>query len=202
VAAGVDQVEFDVQRTLDGVPAVIHDETLDRTTSLHGRLDAHDWATLHSGAPDLPSLDTLCVWARPRTVGLMLELKQPDDRARDDGLVPAVLAVLRRHSLVGRTVVISFDHLSLGQLHRLDPDARAGFLYGRAAPDAWPGWASGIHAHHTWVTPELCARAHAGGQYVHAWGFEPERATVERLVSAGVDSLSADDPRRLVSLLR
>jgi glycerophosphoryl diester phosphodiesterase len=69
-------------------------------------------------------------------------------------------------------------------------------------PEEWPAWSTGIHPFHAWVTPELCARAHTGGLYVHAWGFGPDRETIAALVSAGVDSLSDDDPRRLVTVLR
>jgi len=203
VAAGVDQVEFDVQRTRDGVPIVIHDETLDRTTPIRGRVDATTWPVIQTGAVQIPSLAELCAWAAPRRVGLMLELKQSETASRDDGLVPAVLAVLQHHALLDRTVSISFDHPSLAQLRDLEPHGRAAPLYGRRMrPADWPSWAAGIHPHHSWITPELCARAHAGGQYVHAWGFVPDRDTVAALVRSGVDSLSADDPRALVAVLR
>jgi len=191
-----------VQRTRDGVPIVIHDDTFDRTTSLHGSVAATDWAAIRAGASQVPSLDELCTWVANKTVGFVLELKQRRDD-RDDGLVPAVLPILQAHKLMDRTVVISFDHASLAQLHALEPQARTAPLYGRRMrPEAWPAWSAGIHPFHAWVTPELCARAHAGGQYVHAWGFEFEREAVAALVNAGVDSLSADDPRRLVELLR
>lgn len=197
----MDEVEFDVQLTRDGVPIVIHDETLDRTTALRGRVDAHDWATIRAGAPSVPSLDALCGWASTRTVGLMLELKQPDG-ARDVGLVPAVLPILRRHGVLDRTVSISFDHPSVAQLLALEPAARAGLLYGGTDPRDWLRGVAGIHPHHRWVTPALCARAHADGLYVHAWGFDPTAEDVRRLVDAGADSLSADDPRALVAVLR
>jgi glycerophosphoryl diester phosphodiesterase len=38
VRCGVDLVEFDVQLTADGVPVVIHDESLERTTTGAGRV--------------------------------------------------------------------------------------------------------------------------------------------------------------------
>jgi len=114
-----------------------------------------------------------------------------------------VLLALRSHRLVDRTVAISFDHASLAQLHALEPRAQTAPLYGRRMrPESWPAWSAGIHPFHAWITPELCARAHADGLYVHAWGFDPTVEEVTRLVSAGVDSLSADDPRRLVTMLR
>jgi glycerophosphoryl diester phosphodiesterase len=191
-----------VQRTRDGVPIVIHDDTLDRTTPLTGPVAATDWAAIRAGAPQVPSLDELCDWAGGNAVGLMLELKQRFD-SRDDGLVPAVLPALRSDRLLDRTVVISFDHASLAQLHALEPHARTAPLYGRRMrPESWPAWSAGIHPFHAWITADLCARAHADGLYVHAWGFDPTAGEVTRLVSAGVDSLSADDPRGLVALLR
>ena len=35
---GVDGVEFDIQMSADGVPVVIHDDTLERTTNGKGRV--------------------------------------------------------------------------------------------------------------------------------------------------------------------
>src|SRR5919199_4154952 len=43
---GADWIECDVHLSRDGVPVVIHDETLDRTTSGHGPVHAHTLAEL------------------------------------------------------------------------------------------------------------------------------------------------------------
>lgn len=48
VDVGVDAVEFDVRVTRDGVPVVIHDATLDRTTSAVGKVNARTAAELES----------------------------------------------------------------------------------------------------------------------------------------------------------
>ncbi len=45
-AMGVDMVELDVRKTRDGVLVLMHDETLDRTTGLTGRLEDHTYADL------------------------------------------------------------------------------------------------------------------------------------------------------------
>lgn len=72
------------------------------------------------------------------------------------------------------------------------------------APSGWPSGIAGLHLHHHWVTTDRCARAHEDGLYVHGWGLgDPiDPALVRSLVAAGIDSLSADDPRQLVALLR
>ncbi|MGB4916244.1 MAG: glycerophosphodiester phosphodiesterase family protein, partial [Propionicimonas sp.] len=46
VELGAEGVEFDVQLSADGIPVVIHDETLDRTTDGHGRVVDHTLAQL------------------------------------------------------------------------------------------------------------------------------------------------------------
>ena len=44
--AGFDWVECDIWNSLDGIPIVIHDETLDRTTTGHGKISEHRWVDL------------------------------------------------------------------------------------------------------------------------------------------------------------
>jgi glycerophosphoryl diester phosphodiesterase len=223
VRCGVDLVEFDVQRTADGVPVVIHDETLERTTTGAGRvrehtlaeiqaLDAGSWFAAAFAGERVPSLDELLGWAAPRTVGLMLELKQPvpgSGEPRDDELVPAVLKTVRSRRLLERTLFISFDHPSIARLLALEPSARSALLSdGPAlvdplAPARAVRGTLGLHVRWRWVSRELCDKAHDSGLHVHAWGLgRPISAdVVRRLVGFGVDSLSADAPDELIALL-
>ena len=223
VRCGVDLVEFDVQRTADGVPVVIHDETLERTTSGAGRvrertlaqiqaLDAGRWFGQGFAGERVPSLDELLDWAASRTVGLMLELKQPvpgSGEPRDDELVPAVLETVRSHRLLERTLFISFDHPSIAWLLALEPSARSALLSdGPAlvdplAPARAVSGTLGLHVRWRWVSKELCDTAHAAGLHVHAWGLGRPISdeVVRRLIAFGVDSLSADAPDELIALL-
>src|SRR5207247_1736958 len=85
VALGVDAVECDVHLSADGVPVVIHDHTLDRTTDGRGpvrdhtleqlkRLDAGAWRGAEFAGQRLPTLDELLGWCASR-VPLPIELK-------------------------------------------------------------------------------------------------------------------------------
>lgn len=223
VEIGVDAIEFDVQRTADAVPIVIHDATLDRTTNGHGPVRERRWSEireLDAGshfAPEhssehVPALEELLVWARAQTVGLVLELKQPapgDGRPRDEGLVEAVLAQLAASGLLERTLLISFDHPSIAEATLREPRARAALLTeGPALVDplapmrAVPG-AVGMHVRWQWISRALCDDAHDAGLHVHAWGHRhpQDPRTVRRLVETGVDSLSADAPDQLLAVL-
>lgn len=46
IAMGVDVVEIDLKKTKDGVLILMHDETIDRTTSGHGKPADYTWAEL------------------------------------------------------------------------------------------------------------------------------------------------------------
>ena len=46
VELGVEYVEFDVRRTRDGFPVVVHDQTVDRTTNGSGAVQELDLAAI------------------------------------------------------------------------------------------------------------------------------------------------------------
>jgi glycerophosphoryl diester phosphodiesterase len=48
VSIGVEMVEMDVRRSKDGVLVIMHDETLDRTTTCHGKVADHTLAELRA----------------------------------------------------------------------------------------------------------------------------------------------------------
>jgi len=61
IRLSIDIIETDVQHTRDGVLVIMHDQTVDRTTNGHGRVDDLTWAQLRklrlragSGGPDAP----------------------------------------------------------------------------------------------------------------------------------------------------
>jgi glycerophosphoryl diester phosphodiesterase len=114
---GCDGIEFDVRLSSDGVPVLLHDETLDRVQGRPGRVDAVRAEELEEfGVPSLA--DALA--AVPHATMLDVELK-----ARHDRTVVEVLAAGRGPGLVN-AVVSSFDPDTLERIGGLAP--------------AWPRW--------------------------------------------------------------
>jgi glycerophosphoryl diester phosphodiesterase len=202
---------------------LLHDDTLDRTTSGRGPLrertlselgllDAGSWFGPEFSGERIPSLAEVCAWATGTGADLSVELKQPapaEGLPMDDGLAESVVQELRGTGLLPRSVIHSFDHPTVARVREVAPEARAALLYTGpnlvdplAIARTVPGIVA-IHLRWYWVSRELCAAAHTEGLRVHAYGIpEPlERETVLRLADFGVDSLSADDPGRLVKLL-
>jgi glycerophosphoryl diester phosphodiesterase len=140
VEAGADAIELDVHLSQDGQMALIHDDTVDRTTDSVGRVDGFDMAGLRrldAGARftaadgstpfagkglKIPTLPEVLDWL-PDGVGLVVEIK-----AR--AAVPSVIEALRGCPVreQGRASVISFDEASIDEAHALDPDLPTGYL--------------------------------------------------------------------------
>lgn len=166
VDAGADAIELDVHLTADGQLAVIHDDTLDRTTDRTGSVEALPMDEIReadagarfarpgdSGFPfagrglRVPALPEVLDWL-PAGIGLVIEVKA---RAAVDAVVQAVAGRAMRSD--GRLSVISFDEVVIDQVHELDPELRTGYLVAPAQP---------IEAALAWAA----ARGHAG---VHPW---------------------------------
>ncbi|MFN4088004.1 MAG: glycerophosphodiester phosphodiesterase [Alphaproteobacteria bacterium] len=120
----VEQVEFDVHPTRDGRLVVIHDATVDRTTDGTGRVCEIDWAALAqlrlkgTGADRIPLLDEVIEIFRPTPIGLRIEIKPDANGRRYPGIEAEVLNALRRHHVLERTVVTSFQLATLAEVTR------------------------------------------------------------------------------------
>src|SRR5450830_1069876 len=99
--SGAEAMELDVQLCADGVPVLMHDETVDRTTNLKGPIRSLTLAALQAtdagnGEP-VPTLDQVFGLVAGRLT-IMCELKRTKDQPdQDQRLVDAVLAVAEKH---------------------------------------------------------------------------------------------------------
>lgn len=222
VELGADAIELDVHLTDDGQLAVIHDETLDRTTDRGGpvaSLTMDDIRAADAGANfhrtddagfafrgrglRVPPLPEVLEWLPP-ALGLVIEIKA---RAAVDPLVE----VLRGHPVRDgdRLQVISFDQPSIERIHELDPSIPTGYLLvpGESVEPALT-WASsrGHAAVHPWEgdlgldpMPTL-AQAQAFGLRVGCYVVnDPTR--MQHLAACGIWGFVTDQPDVAVAAL-
>ncbi|MBK6879984.1 MAG: glycerophosphodiester phosphodiesterase [Elusimicrobia bacterium] len=215
LALGADALECDVHLSRDGVPVVIHDDVLDRTTDGHGFVRAMPWAALRdldAGAWFGPAhrgerlwrLGDLLAWAkhrrtrRGRPLELVIEIKRPEDRPHP-GIADKVARALRRAGWVRRSTVISFDHGAAARVKRLLPGVRVGLLFRETPPDlarrVARTRADAVFPRRHLVTPDFVAAAHARGWWVGTWTADAP-AEIRRLRAAGVDALATNFPER------
>lgn len=207
-AAGADGIELDVHLSRDGVPVVIHDETVDRTTDGRGqvarmtletlrRLDAGRWFDPAFSGATLPTLEEVFAWADDR-LRLNVEIK-----AVAAGL--AVIDLLRAYPRV-RTLVSSFDLSLLERLRQQSPDLPLGFLvdsrfWRRAVQRAVDSRAESVHPRYDFFSRPLLAACRRHGLAVHCWTVDrPDIcAALRRQGAAGVFT---NDPALIIRHLR
>ncbi|MGN7760679.1 glycerophosphodiester phosphodiesterase [Paenibacillus sp. 22594] len=136
-------MEIDVQLTRDGVPVVIHDFSLDRTTNGHGkvknmdyehvrRLDAGSWKGRAFRGERVPSLEEVLQLASGR-LRLNIELKTSGEMY--PGLEKAVIDLVNTHGMRDEVVLTSFDAGALQRIKELDPRFRTGLIYDARSGD-------------------------------------------------------------------
>ena len=213
-----DFVEVDVQLTADGVPVLLHDTTLRRTTNVEvvfperadaplrsftydevRRLDAGSWfGDAFAGEP-VPAFGEI-LDAIPPGVGVFVELKYPGESPDLVSASAAAFAADSRwaHRAAARQVMaLSFDHVALHELHARHPDIAAMPL-GVVPEDAsvlaaTATWATAWGTNHRTVTAADVARIHAAGMACSVYTVNSPTAVAD-LVGAGVDIITTDFP--------
>lgn len=140
--AGADLLELDVHLDADGVPVVVHDDTLDRTTDTAGAVaespgalvraaDAGAWFAPAFAGQRVPTLrEVVAVVARFPRAGLLVEFKGAWGPAAVSGAVGS----MRLAGVAGRSVVQSFDRSTVAALRDVAPDVRRALLVVQPGP--------------------------------------------------------------------
>ena len=183
---GCDGVELDVRASADGVPVVIHDETLARVQGVDARVDELTADALERHG--VPTLEAVLA-ALPRRAFLDVELKGNPGRGAVDVLTAG------RGAGLERAVVSSFEAATLVKVGRLAP--------------SWPRWLNaedlseetvrhaiqlgcrGVSVEWRAIDPTTFAHARAAGLDIAAWTVRT-RPTYRRLERLGVNAICAE----------
>lgn len=136
--AGADLVELDYQHSKDGVPVVIHDRILDRTTDARKKWKRRRVRVSRTTAAELQTLDA-GAWFDAKFAGTKVPLLSEalDFICGNGGVAlvehksgdPGTLAkLLRERNFINSVVVISFNWKFLRELHKLEPKLVLGAL--------------------------------------------------------------------------
>lgn len=198
--AGADGIELDVHLSREGVPVVIHDDSVDRTTDGRGAvrrlslrelrsLDAGHWFSPAFAGERIPTLEEVLRWAGER---LRLNIEVKSSRAGE-----AVLAEIEAFPRA-RVLLSSFDHELLEHLRLLAPDLPLAFLcdsrfWRRPLRRATDCGAESFHPRADRVCRAMTIACRRCGLEVFPWTVN-EMSRLRSLRRLGVDGIFTDDP--------
>jgi glycerophosphoryl diester phosphodiesterase len=200
LAIGVDGIELDVHATADGIPVVIHDRDVRRTTDGAGYVDEMPLARLETldagGGERVPTLDAV--------LALVGDAAQLDIEIKGAGIVRAVLEVLTKYPAV-RWAISSFAWDTLRTVRELDPVAELWPLAERVGDEliaigvelASPAVSLFTDAY----TAETATKLREAGLRVVVWTVNDPREA-RRVADLGAFALCTDDPQRISSFGR
>ncbi len=205
---GAGGLECDIHATVDGVPVVIHDASVDRTTNGTGKIaemtlaqvkavDARFGLDAFAGVR-IPTLDELLALVAGKAL-LALEYKAMD------AVAPSI-PILRRHDAARWCTAWAFDAGVLAELKRLMPELSRTQNVGRV--ESWEAVLDtaadldsiGVSLSQTLVDAARVSAAKARGLTFYTWTAN-EPSDWRRLMDCGVDAIVTDDPGRLVRFL-
>ncbi len=203
---GYRMAEFDVKLSADGVAFLLHDGTLDRTTSGSGRADALTWRELsqldagswHSPAyagETLPTLAAVAHWSRANAVAVNIEIKSSPGRERETGAAVALDAQSLWAAADVMPLLSSFSEITLEAAREAVPGLPRALL-GDQVPDDWRDRVArlgciAVDLDHRLLTRERVDEFHVAGLRVATWTVnDPARAA--ELLGWDVDTVITD----------
>ena len=195
IQAGADGVEFDVRLSRDGVPMVIHDETLYRTAGVRRRVA--DLTSDQLNELDVPSLAQLFELFKSNEMLLCLEMKGEESQ-----LVEACCRLIDERRLKDRVILSCFEHSMLELVKSIDSTFTTAALF--QSPSAFiveraiAIGASEIALHHRLVNETLVQKARLADLKSVSWTVD-DPAWVTSAHQIGVHALITNNPSALIA---
>jgi glycerophosphoryl diester phosphodiesterase len=204
-----DYFELDIQVTSDDSLVIMHDETVNRTTSGSGAvssmtyaqiraLDAGAWFGASFAGEKVPSFSEALQLAKndPNGIGVIAEIK-----ASTATIVEKTVKMIQDYKMTSRVVVSSFDFNQIAKVKTLDPAIRVQLF--ATATNSLIDQVAGINGE--WigssgsVTADLLNYSHSKGVLFNSWTINTA-SQMSPLILLGVDAITTDYPAVLQGL--
>lgn len=208
IQQGADAIELDAKLSADHRVVVIHDQTVDRTTSSTGlvkemsypelrELDAGSHFDSAFRGEKIPLLDEVFE-SVGRKIYINIELTNYTSIA--DGLPERVAQLVKKHNLASWVMFSSFNPIALLRARRVLPSVPIGLLALLGERGAWARsrWGrllayQALHPNYMDLNEELVNNIHQRGCRVHPYTVNQSEEML-RMVQLDADGFITDDP--------
>ena len=203
--------ECDVKLSADGVPFLLHDDTLERTSNARGVAGARDWAVLsqidaggwhsarHAGEP-LPRLAAIAAYVRANGFALNLEIKPTTGLEHETGAAVGRECLQLWPEAPRALLLSSFQPEALRGAREAAPDLPRALLLDELKEGWWETAQAlacvAVVTNHRLMDAPLLRRLHHAGLRALCYTVN-DIADVQRLLTLGVDGIITDAVDRL-----
>lgn len=208
---GFSMAEFDVKLSSDGVPFLLHDDDLLRTTQIAGIASSKDMKSLEAinasnGYADfpvapIPSLEQVAQYCLQENIAVNIEVKPTTGQDIETAKVVGKVALTLWKDAALPPLFSSFSVKSLATLQEVFPQSKRGLLIHE--------WTSdqdvldqlkdldcvSIHAPDESMTPERIALCHEHGIAVLVWTVN-DMTRAQQLIDWGVEGIITDNLKK------
>lgn len=205
-AHGYRAFECDVKLSADGIPFLLHDATLQRTTSGHGPAAALAWADLarldagawhgrpYAGEP-VPSFAAIARFCLRNDYALDVEIKPSPGRELETGRVVAAMAAHLWAAAPTPPLMTSFQPAALEGARAAAPQLARGLLLDALRPgwldDAKALGCAAVVTNYTLLDAAVLAAIHGAGMRGLVYTVN-DPAEARRLDTLGIDGIVTD----------
>ncbi|WP_270179192.1 glycerophosphodiester phosphodiesterase [Alkalihalobacillus sp. CinArs1] len=215
VELGAGGIELDIQLSSDHVPVVIHDRTLKRTASGRSivtetsfsdlrKHDAGSWFSPSFKGEVIPSLEEVLIFANEfPDLWLNIELKYYSDTNTE--LVEKSVPLIKKHRSEKNTVISSFAHNRLVDVHKLWSKVETAPIYKANLEEPWDYAkqikAKAIHPQFRAVNRALTKASQAHGINVRPYTINDERL-IKQFLEWEADGIITDVPDVALKIMK
>jgi glycerophosphoryl diester phosphodiesterase len=203
IELGADAIEIDVQASADGVPVLMHDLTVDRSTSGTGAVAAlslEQLKALDVNGETIPTLAEVLGLTKGKAL-LVMEIKQP-------GIEEHIARVVRDAGARNEVMAWSFLPPALAGMREADPGIPGALLLGGESLPQWPKMRhialktglQGVSVYCDGLTPAIAEDCRRSGLALYSWTAD-HRSQIQALIDLDVDGICSNFPDRVVALL-
>lgn len=203
IRLGCQGSEFDVHMSVDSVPVINHDPTIQGQT-IYTSSSAKLMALKLASGENMPSLESfLKAGMTQNNTKLILEIKPTINKERALQLTKKVMDVVIKLKAQAWIDYISFDYAICMELMRLDPYVRVAYLNGDKSPEMLAAdklWGLDYNQSVYQKNPDWIAQAKQKGLTINAWTVN-DPALLKSFLDQKINFITTNEPELLLKMI-